>query len=149
MIDKNKIFQLFVDGQEVDDNTRGEIKTFMEGPYAKIGMFVKLIQNHHVFHLKLEKFLKKESPDYNIESTKTASEFTIYSRAWSYIEKVDIEEQEHFDAILNFDPDVLHTVLEGAIRYFEEMEHFLKCAHLFNIQNILKEQYFQSLFEGS
>ena len=58
MIDKDKIFQLFVDGKEInDEKTKSEIKDFMNGPFAKIGMFVKLIQNHQVFHQKLEKFL--------------------------------------------------------------------------------------------
>ena len=42
MKDKDKIFQLFVDGKEItDDQTKKEIKDFMDGPFAKIGMFVK------------------------------------------------------------------------------------------------------------
>ena len=37
MIDKDKIFKLFVDGKEIDgDKTQDEIKDFMNGPYAKI-----------------------------------------------------------------------------------------------------------------
>ena len=67
MIDKDKIFNLFVDGKEIkDQKTKDEIKEFMNGPFAKIGMFVKLIQNHHIFHQKLEKFLKKEQPNYYV-----------------------------------------------------------------------------------
>ena len=59
MIDKDKIFKLFVEGKEIDDDkTKSEIRDFMNGPFAKIGMFVKLIQNHEVFHRKLEKFLQ-------------------------------------------------------------------------------------------
>ena len=61
MIDKNKIFNLFVDGKEItDEKTKKKIRQFMEGPVAKLGMFVKLIQNHQLFHDKLEKFLKHE-----------------------------------------------------------------------------------------
>ena len=86
MINKDKIFGLFIEGKEItDEKTKSEIKEFMNGPFAKIGMFVKLIQNHHIFHQKLEKFLKKEQPNYNVESTKEASEFTVYNRAWNYI----------------------------------------------------------------
>ena len=60
MIDKDKLFSLFVDGKEIkDQKTKDELKKFLDGPFAKIGMFVKLIQNHQVFHKKLEKFLKK------------------------------------------------------------------------------------------
>jgi|TARA_B100000780_G_C21021863_1_gene409571 hypothetical protein len=140
MINKDKIFQLFVDGKKInEDQTKAEIKDFMDGPYAKIGMFVKLIQNHQVFHQKLEKFLKRESPDYDVESTKEASEYTVYNRAWSYIKQVDLEKPGHIDAILNFDPKVLFDVLDTTVKYFEASEDYTKCAHLFSIQQIAKE----------
>jgi|TARA_R110000782_G_scaffold247586_1_gene334409 hypothetical protein len=140
MIDKDKIFQLFVDGKKInDEQTEAEIKNFMDGPYAKMGMFVKLIQNHEVFHKKLEKFLKRESPDYDIESTKSASEYTVYHRAWDYIQEIDVKKSEHIDAILNFDPKVLFDVLNTTIKYFEASEDYTKCAHLFSVQQLTRE----------
>jgi len=140
MIDKNKIFKLFVDGEEINDaQTKEEIKNFMEGPYAKIGMFVKLIQNHHVFHLKLSKFLKREQPDYNVESTKEASEYTVYSRAWSYIKQIDTNNNDDIEAIISFDEALLYNTLKGAVEYFEVLEDYKKCAHLFKIQNLIKK----------
>lgn len=140
MIDKDKIFQLFVDGKEItDDKTKEDIKEFLNGPFAKIGMFVKLIQNHQVFHKKLEKFLKKEQPNYNVESTKEASEFTVFNRAWTYIKNVDIDDKDHINAIINFDPKTLLKVLNSSIKFFENYEEYEKCAHLFKIQEIVKE----------
>lgn len=140
MIDKDKIFKLFVDGKEIDgDKTKEEIKDFMNGPYAKIGMFVKLIQNHEVFHKKLEKFLKQEQPDYNIESTKEASEYTVYHRAWSYIKQIDIDNSDHLNAIINFDPKVFYKILGDAINFFESYEEYEKCAHLHKINKLVKE----------
>jgi len=140
MIDKDKIFKLFVDGKEIDgDKTKEEIKDFMNEPYAKIGMFVKLIQNHEVFHKKLEKFLKQEQPDYNVESTKEASEFTVYNRAWSYIKQIDIDNSDHLNAIINFDPKVFYKTLEGAVNFFESYEEYEKCAHLHKIKELVKE----------
>ena len=140
MIDKDKIFQLFVDGKEInDDKTKSEIRDFMNGPFAKIGMFVKLIQNHEVFHRKLEKFLKKEQPNYNVESTKEASEFTVYNRAWSYIKNISINDEDDLNAIINFEPKVLLKVLTSSIGFFESYEEYEKCAHLYKIQKIVKE----------
>tara|TARA_R110000803_G_C11933737_1_gene315744 strand:+ start:376 stop:801 length:426 start_codon:yes stop_codon:yes gene_type:complete len=140
MIDKDKIFKLFVDGKEVSgDKTEDEIKDFMNGPYAKIGMFVKLIQNHEVFHKKLEKFLKKEQPNYNVESTKEASEFTVYNRAWSYIKDIDINSKEDLNAIINFEHKALLKVLSSSITFFEVYEEYEKCAHLHKIQKTVKE----------
>jgi hypothetical protein len=140
MIDKDKIFQLFVDGKEItDEKTKEEIKDFMNGPFAKIGMFVKLIQNHHVFHQKLEKFLKKEQPNYNVESTKEASEFTVYNRAWSYIKNISINDPEDMNAIINFDNEKFYNALDGAVTFFEQYEEYEKCAHLHKIKGIVKE----------
>ena len=139
MIDKDKIFQLFVDGKEItDEKTKSEIQDFMNGPFAKIGMFVKLIQNHEVFHQKLEKFLKKEQPNYNVESTKEASEFTVYNRAFNYIKDISLDDHNHVNAIINFDPKVFYESLGDAIQYFENGEEYEKCSHLFNIQEIVK-----------
>jgi|TARA_R110000765_G_scaffold74883_2_gene146821 hypothetical protein len=140
MIDKDKIFKLFVNGKEISgDKTEDEIKDFMNGPYAKIGMFVKLIQNHEVFHKKLEKFLKKEQPNYNVESTKEASEFTVYNRAWSYIKDIDISSKEDLNAIINFEHKALLKVLSSSITFFEVYEEYEKCAHLHKIQKTVKE----------
>ena len=140
MIDKNKLFSLFVDGEEVkDQKVKKEIKEFMEGPFAKIGMFVKLIQNHHIFHQKLEKFLKQEEPNYNVESTKEASEFTVYNRAWSYIKNINIDKSEDLNAIINFDSKIFYQSLNTAINFFESYEEYEKCAHLHKIKEIVKE----------
>ena len=139
MIDKDKIFKLFVDGKEISgDKTNKEIKDFMNGPYAKIGMFVKLIQNHEVFHKKLEKFLKQEQPDYNVESTKEASEYTVYHRAWSYIKQVDIDKSDDVKAIISFDPKIFYKTLNSAVDYFENYEEYEKCEHLHKMKEIVK-----------
>ncbi len=140
MIDKDKIFGLFVDGKGItDDKTKDEIKEFMNGPFAKIGMFVKLIQNHHIFHQKLEKFLKQEQPDYNVESTKEASEYTVYHRAWGYIKNIDIDNSDHINAIINFDPKLFYKTLNGSVNFFERYEEYEKCAHLYKIKEIVKK----------
>ena len=140
MIDKDKIFGLFVEGKEItDEKTKSEIKEFMNGPFAKIGMFVKLIQNHHIFHQKLEKFLKKEQPNYNVESTKEASEFTVYNRAWSYIKNISLEDHDDVNAIINFDNKVFYKALDGAVTFFEQYEEYEKCAHLHKIKEVVKE----------
>jgi|TARA_R110002074_G_C12424129_1_gene656174 hypothetical protein len=140
MINKDKIFGLFVEGKEItDEKTKSEIKEFMNGPFAKIGMFVKLIQNHHIFHQKLEKFLKKEQPNYNVESTKEASEFTVYNRAWSYIKNISLEDHDDVNAIINFDNKVFYKALDGAVTFFEQYEEYEKCAHLHKIKEVVKE----------
>lgn len=134
-MNKDKIFDLFV-----EDNDSTKPLDIPQGHYyAKIGMFTKLILNHFVFHAKLEKFLQKEEPAYNVQSTKQASEFVVFNRAWHYISQVNPSDKEVVFAILDFDSKSLNKALESAIQYFEDREEYERCAHLFKIQKILKE----------
>mgnify|MGYP000716146398 CR=1 FL=1 len=98
MIDKDKVFDLF--SNEMGNDSLS-IDDLMKDPLSKIGMFVKLIQNHEIFHKKLNQFLSKENPNYDIEQTKNASMFTVYNRAWFYINQIDLTDKNHLDAILD------------------------------------------------
>ena len=138
-MNKDKIFGLFEDSSDGEVLKVKKIIPVNKGPYYKLGMFTKLILNHFVFHNKLEKFLQKEEPSYNVESTKEASEFVVFNRAWNYINKIDINKKEHIFAILDFNPHLLSSALESALIYFEGLEEYEKCAHLFKIQKVLKE----------
>lgn len=141
-MDPNKVFSLFDNDSGILESAkevRNKLDNLKDNPIVKIGMFTKLILNHQVFHSKLEKFLKKEEPTYNVESTKESSEFVIYNRAWFYINQIDLSKKEDIFAILDFNPKLLNNSLESALMYFENREEYLKCAHIFKIQQILKE----------
>ena len=143
MINKDRIFNLFSTTPEVKEKEekRISIEEFIESPYAKIGMFTKLILNHFVFHDKLQKFLQKEEPSYDVESTKEASNFVVFNRAFSYIRQINPEEQAVIDAVLNFNDKLLDKSLNSALSYFEEFEEYEKCAHLFKFKEILKKSF--------
>lgn len=140
----NNIFGLFDDKGTsgiIEDakDVKNKLEEFKDSPIVKIGMFTKLILNHHVFHSKLESFLKKEEPTYDVQSTKESSEFVVYNRAWYYLNQVNINKKEDIFAILDFNPKMLNKALESALLYFENGEEYLKCAHIFKIQQILRE----------
>jgi hypothetical protein len=146
MIDKDKLFNLF-NNPEGSDKSKEAKEVFLanpallDEPYTKIGMFTKLISNHHVFHDKLEKFLKREKSQVNVEDTKRASEFTVYNRAWYYINQINMKNQSHLEAIMEFKPEPFLTSLEDAISYFSdlEVEEYEKCAKLLEIKTFKKE----------
>ena len=141
MINKDRIFNLFSTTPEVKEKEekRISIEEFIESPYAKIGMFTKLILNHYVFQEKLKKFLKTEEPAYSIENTKEAANYTVFNKAWEYIREIDIENKDHINALIGFNPIVFNKALTSAIDYFQESEEYEKCAHIFKIQEIVKE----------
>ena len=141
-MNKDKIFSLFDDSSEAQEKVKEQKKSlavFNNSPYHKLGMFTKLIVNHFIFHAKLEKFLKKESPAYNVESTREASEFVVFNRAFNYPNQINPLDKEVTFAVLDFDNKILTKTLESALTYFEELEEYEKCAHIYKFQKILKE----------
>jgi len=139
-MNKDSIFSLFDDtpDQETVSEVRTSLNDFIKSPFAKIGMFTKLILNHFVFHEKLKKFLDQEDPNYNRESTREAADFTVFNRSWHYIKEIDIDNPNHIEAILNFNPKIFNKALQNAIMYFEACEQYERCARLLNIQQIVK-----------
>ncbi len=141
MINKDKIFNLFNNTPVVNEEVQNRpfIEDFISSPFAKIGMFTKLVLNHHIFHEKLRKFLQTEESTYSIENTREAADYTVYNRAWEYIEQINLENQKDFNALIEFNPMVFNKALKSSINYFEMQEQYEKCAHLHNIQQIVKE----------
>ena len=143
MIDKDKMFSLFEQPEDKKDGK--ELVTFsnslLEEPFTKIGMFTKLIINHNVFHQKLEKFLKAEKPDYDVQEARRASEFTVFNRAWHYISKIDLEDRNHLEAIMDFKSKPFLLSLDQSIEYFQgpDIEEYEKCAKLLEIKKLKEE----------
>lgn len=141
-MNKDRIFNLFDDSEAAKEQVvqqKQSLAVFNNSSYHKLGMFTKLIVNHFVFHHKLEKFLQKEEPSYNSESTREASAFVVFNRAYNYLKQVNPEEKESIFAILDFNPKLLLKTLESALQYFEDSEEYEKCAHIYKFQKILKE----------
>ena len=141
-MNKDKIFGLFEGDSDVKSNveeTKKRILAFQNSPHSKLGMFTKLILNHFVFHDKLEKFLKKEEPSYDVESTREASEFVVFNRAWSYINQINPEEESVENAVLTFSKKLLSKAINSSLSYFESLEEYEKCAHIHKFQSILKK----------
>ena len=132
MIDNNKLFSLF--GSSDDDNfdEKKSIREFeklvgeeLEQPMNKLGMFVKLIINHLVFHQKLKKFLDKESSGaIDLETTKEAASFAVFNRAWYYVKDLDLKNKNHCKAVIDYKSGPLKQTLGEAIFYFESVEEY-------------------------
>ena len=140
MIDKNKIFGLFGDENKAHHITNLPGNE-LDVPFTKLGMFTKLIINHQVFHQKLEKFLKAEKPDYDVQEARRASEFTVFNRAWHYISKIDLEDRNHLEAIMDFKSKPFLLSLDQSIEYFQgpDIEEYEKCAKLLEIKKLKEE----------
>lgn len=133
----NKIFGLFDDGGNKSQPQEIHVD-FMDTPHAKIGMFVKLIQNNIVFNSKLKQFFRTVDKEFDEKTTKQSSEFSVFNRAWYYIKDIDIDEESHLYAAIKQDTKYLLNSLRLAIEYFENTEEYERCAHLYKIEQTVK-----------
>ena len=134
MISKEKIFNLFDSSSE---NSIDIHEDFMDSPYAKIGMFNKIIINNTVFLQKLKFFFDKSKKEYSEENINEYTAFVTFNRAFFYINQIDINNNIHIDALVCYNSEKLIYNLDQSILYFEKNEEYEKCAHLFKIKNFL------------
>jgi hypothetical protein len=140
MIDVDNLFNLFP-----EEDAKGEVGSkstyidFKNSPIYWLGMYKKLILNHINFNKKVIRFFKEANSDLDIDDMKEAGEFVIYNRAWFYVNKVNIKDNWHVEAIEQYSDEYLDTSLELGISYFQELEEYEKCAHLLKLLKKSKE----------
>lgn len=139
MIDVNNLFGLFPDSKGEGTKTYDYDIDLTTTPKYWLGMHKKLVINHINFKKKAIKFFKQSNMELNIEEVKKAGEFVAYNRAWFYINKIDINNEDHIDDIVSYGDDMLETSLELSIKYFQGLEEYEKCAHLLKILNKSQE----------
>jgi hypothetical protein len=134
-MDINKIFGLF-DGEEFgsmkekSQSTDILLKDYKNHPLFWVGMFKKLIYNHHLFNAQIIKFFDKIDDSLDPVDIDKAGEFVVFTRAWDYIKKVNPEDRQHQEALYHFLDVDLKVALELSLNYFQEQEEYEKCAHL-------------------
>jgi hypothetical protein len=134
MIPKDNIFSLFQ-----NEDTIEVYENFMDNPYVKIGMFNKIIKNNTVFNIKFKKFLDSVDPNYDKEYIDSSSRFITFNRAFFYIKDINVENQQHIDALKCHDFEGLILNLDSSISFFEKGEEYEKCNHLFKIKKLVEE----------
>jgi hypothetical protein len=102
-------------------------------------MFNKILQNQEVFCQNLKHTYKKNNIDINEKDLYLYSKSIIFSRAFFYIEEININDLSHIDALLCYDSVILKENLKQTLEFFEQKEQYEKCAYLFKIiENLSK-----------
>tara|TARA_Y100000385_G_C12966033_1_gene581874 strand:+ start:379 stop:786 length:408 start_codon:yes stop_codon:yes gene_type:complete len=130
----DKFYQSFHDqnGDYSDDELK--ILEIKSTPRYKFGMFVKIVINGKHFNKHLLKFFKG---DEGVE-VERGGLFLIYARAWYWVMDFDFKDDDWVDSITHYDFDETLLALKLCIKYFEGLEDYEKCTHLFSIEKLLK-----------
>jgi len=143
-VDVNKIFGLFNEDEnpKYDSGSNQDMSYLLEDykqhPMFWVGMFKKLIYNHKSFNIKILKSFKDLDGELDMNDVENAGEFIVYNRAWYWINKIDLKEQLHQNALTHYADEILLTYTKVVILYFQELEEYEKCAHLKKVQDFLE-----------
>jgi hypothetical protein len=133
-MDLDKIFGLFSasgSNEEQPSQSYEEMISYSKKhPLYWVGMFKKIIYNHHLFNDQLLKFFEQIDEKLSKVDMDKAGEYIVFTKAWEYIKKVDPNDKTHQEALYHFADIHLETALELSINYFQETEEYEKCAHL-------------------
>jgi len=140
-MDVDKLFALFdhKNGDKPLSENDNPIIELYETPLFWISMFEKLIQNNNVFNHQLELMFKHDEhydPGLLIE----AGDIIVYSRAYSFIEMLDLNNDDHRNALLiKFKQSYLVNNLTSAMNFFIKYEEYEKCAVIKEILKLSQE----------
>ena len=134
MINVDNLFNLFPSEEEDSEVYIG----FTERPMYKLGMYKKLVLNFLTFKEKVVSFLKDANAELSEDEMGEAGALIAYTRAWGYIEQIEINNPEHIEAIKEYSNDEMVQSLNLGIFYYERHEEYEKYAFLLQILNLSK-----------
>lgn len=99
-------------------------------PRYYIKMFIKLVQNYTTYNKQLVRFFGSSDPELSTREIEATGEMMLYSRAYEYLTKIDIQDKYHIKVLFEETDIELEQSLTKALKYFEEEEEYEKCAVL-------------------
>ena len=138
-MDLSNFFNFFNSENPKEEDLRENLDTFKKTPYFKLGMFHKLIFNGLTFKKSLLHFFSKADQEINMDSVDSTSEFIMHQRAWFWISQFDWNEEEWLSDLEKISNDEFLISLKLAIKYFEELEDYEKCAFIKKIQDLVQK----------
>ena len=140
-MDVDKLFALFdhKNGDKPLSENDNTIIELYETPLFWISMFEKLIQNNNIFNHQL-KLMFKHDEHYDPGLLIEAGDIIVYSRAYSFIEMLDLNNDDHINALLiKFKQSYLVNNLTSAMNFFIKYEEYEKCAVIKEILKLSQE----------
>ena len=127
-MDPRLVFGLFQDPEDKSEEKVKEIIDFSEHPYVLMGMFTRIIFRGDVVNDQILKFFSEISKDIDIENLQIVNKSLIFSRAYSYLSKLDLDNSFHIETLLDKASDPFLQACDLSIEHFTESEEYEKCS---------------------
>ena len=97
-------------------------------PRYYVKMFIKLVQNYTTYNKQLVRFFGSSDPGLSTKEIEETGEMMLYSRAYEYLTKIDIQDKYHIKVLFEETNIELEQALNKSLNYFEVEEEYEKCA---------------------
>ena len=122
-IDPNTLFSIFEQGDEAIYEEHGE-ERHLDNPYVLMGMVMRGIENYHLMDMM---YLKKYPKEYTI--IRKVTKYKYISKLYNYLLNIDSFNFSSEHSIGDsFDVKEVLGALDYLRVYYEEIEHYEKCA---------------------
>lgn len=137
-MDPNLVFSLFEDPDDQSDKKVKEIIDFSEHPYVFMGMFTRIILRGDVLNEQVIKFFSEINRELDQDGLQNANKNLIYSRAYSYINQLNLENSFHVETLLDKADVNFIAACSMSIQHFIELEEYEKCATVKKIKDFIE-----------
>jgi hypothetical protein len=127
-MDPRLVFGLFQDPEDKSEEKVKEIIDFSEHPYVLMGMFTRIIFRGDVVSNQIVKFFAEINKEMDVENLQILNKNMIFSRAYSYLSRLDLNNSFHIETLLDKASDPFLQACDLSIEHFTESEEYEKCS---------------------
>ena len=137
-MDPRLVFGLFQDPEDKSEEKVKEIIDFSEHPYVLMGMFTRIIFRGDVINDQILKFFSEIDKEIDTENLQILNKNMIFSRAYSYLSKLDLNNSFHVETLLDKASDPFLQACDLSIDYFTELEEYEKCSFIKKFKDFIE-----------
>ena len=137
-MDPRLVFGLFQDPEDKSEEKVKEIIDFSGHPYVLMGMFTRIIFRGDVINDQILKFFSEIDKEVDTENLQILNKNMIFSRAYSYLNKLDLDNSFHVETLLDKASDPFLQACDLSIDYFTEIEEYEKCSFIKKFKDFIE-----------
>lgn len=137
-MDPRLVFGLFQDPEGRSGEKVKEIIDFSDHPYVLMGMFTRIIFRGDVVSDQIVKFFAEINKEMDVENLQLVNKNMIFSRAYSYLSKLDLDNSFHVETLLDKASDPFLQACDLSIDHFTEIEEYEKCSFIKKFKDFIE-----------
>ena len=137
-MDPRLVFGLFQDPEDKSEEKVKEIIDFSEHPYVLMGMFTRIIFRGDIINDQILKFFSEIDKEIDTENLQILNKNMIFSRAYSYLSKLDLNNSFHVETLLDKASDPFLQACDLSIDHFTELEEYEKCSFIKKFKDFIE-----------